>query len=286
RVPELLAEAVGNVLGHVEGGEEGSALEQVRDAPADVRQLLVVHLDEVLTVEEDLARVGVDEADEHLEHDALAAAGRAHHGDGLAAPDLEVQARVDDLGAEALSHAVESNERLAADASGPRCALDHSRQNSATGPLHHGDRTRAHTRGPGESYAGSAAIRRISAAPPPCHVSRFSAPTTRTCEPSVAAWGPISGPKHETDAPPIVIQSRRCPPVSSRVRRSGVRSMAIRGDGLDLPQGSKRSRSSSTFVAVSPSWRTASASGPGGSGGTPAARQASPQPSRRASSRW
>ena len=68
-------------------------------------ELLLVHLADVPSVEEDLAGVDRDEADEHLEHDALAAPGGAHHRDGLAAADLEVKVGVDDLRSEGLAHA-------------------------------------------------------------------------------------------------------------------------------------------------------------------------------------
>ena len=54
RVPELLAQAVGDVLADGERVEERGALEEVRDAAAHVRELVLVHLGDVAAVEEDL----------------------------------------------------------------------------------------------------------------------------------------------------------------------------------------------------------------------------------------
>src|SRR5260370_10170307 len=101
-VPELFAQAVRDVLAHVERVEKGCGLEEIRDAAAQLGQFVLTHLGGVTALKKDLAVVGGDEANEHLEQDALAHAGRAHDGDRLSAMDLEVEVAEDNLRPKAL----------------------------------------------------------------------------------------------------------------------------------------------------------------------------------------
>jgi len=64
--------SVRDVLADRERVEEGRALEEIRDAPAERDELAVVHLGDVAPAEEDLSGVRGDETDEHLQENALA----------------------------------------------------------------------------------------------------------------------------------------------------------------------------------------------------------------------
>ena len=110
-VPELLAQAVRDVLADVERVEERRTLEEVRDATPDLDEVALGDLRHVDVVEEDSPRVDREQADQHLEHDALADARRAHHRDDLAAFHLEREVGVDDLRTERLLDVAELDER-------------------------------------------------------------------------------------------------------------------------------------------------------------------------------
>lgn len=56
--PELLVQPIGHVVPHRQRVEEGTALEQVRDLPPNLDQLLRFHLEDVATLEQNLAPVG------------------------------------------------------------------------------------------------------------------------------------------------------------------------------------------------------------------------------------
>ena len=266
-VPELLAQPVRHVLADVERVEQGRALEEVRDPAAHVGQLAVAHRHDVAPVEDDLARVGPEQADEHLEHDALAAARGAHDGDRLAATDVEVQARVDDLRAEALLDPVEADERLAGPARHRRpplvaaLALAHGAEDSATGCLE-------------ARYAVSAATRRISAAPPPCPgVAAERADDAHVGAEPPAPAGPCRRRSRRAERPPTSTQRRRWPPRSSRfssrrarLDRDPRRRVRLPAglEALEVPHDPRR--------RVARRARRASARGPTGTAGTPSLR--------------
>ena len=64
-------------------------------------------------MKQDRARVGLEQADQHLEHDALADARAADDGERLARVDIEVEPGVDDLWPEGLLDPPKADERLA-----------------------------------------------------------------------------------------------------------------------------------------------------------------------------
>jgi hypothetical protein len=108
----VLLETVGHVLADAERVEQGRALKQHRDALAHAGQLFFTHFGDLATVEHDLAGVRAQEADQHLEHDALADSGAPDDGQHFPALDLQVQARVNHLGTEGFGDAFEADQRL------------------------------------------------------------------------------------------------------------------------------------------------------------------------------
>jgi hypothetical protein len=111
RGPSLLAQAIRDVLPDAERVEERRALKQIGDAPPHFVELALRHPRHVPAVEDDRALVGGEQADEHLQHDALAAPGRAEDRHRLAAMDRELEAAVNDLRPECLVDVLEDDER-------------------------------------------------------------------------------------------------------------------------------------------------------------------------------
>src|SRR5262249_33713587 len=109
----LLLERVLDVLAHGEAVEEGRALEDHRHPPADGEELLLVKTGDLLAVEEDASPVGVHQADQALEEDALPCAGSANDGQGLALVNAEREVVEDHLRTEGLVDALEADEALA-----------------------------------------------------------------------------------------------------------------------------------------------------------------------------
>src|SRR5690606_41101518 len=65
-------------------------LEDDLNAPAELLQLPPPDVDDVLTVELDLARSGLQKLDEHPPQRSLAAAGLTHEANGLTPADVEI----------------------------------------------------------------------------------------------------------------------------------------------------------------------------------------------------
>jgi hypothetical protein len=108
----VLAQTVGDVLTDGDRIEERSPLEEHRDASAHERHALLGHRRDLVAVEGDRASVGVEQADEQLEHHALADARAAEDGDRLAGEDVEIETSVDELRPEGFLHPAEADERL------------------------------------------------------------------------------------------------------------------------------------------------------------------------------
>src|ERR1035438_6243795 len=96
------AKGKSHILCHVHGIEEGGALEQHAELAAHVQQLTFVHGDDVLVLDEHLPGVGLEEADQVLEQDALPAAAATDDDDRLALLDPEAHAVQDGMRAAAL----------------------------------------------------------------------------------------------------------------------------------------------------------------------------------------
>src|ERR1041385_1455891 len=115
-VAEVLLEAVRDVVPHVERVEESAALEEHGDALPEHAELLGPHFRHFVAVELDRARVRLQEADEHLQHDAFADSGTADDRQRRTAGYLQIEAVVDDLRAKGFADAAEANERFRHDA--------------------------------------------------------------------------------------------------------------------------------------------------------------------------
>jgi hypothetical protein len=99
-----------HVLGHGQRGEQGRALEQHAPAAADVARLADVGAQHVAPEHADLARLGLLQADDRTHQHRLAGAGAAHHAENLAAPQVDLEALVHDLVAEAILEAAHLND--------------------------------------------------------------------------------------------------------------------------------------------------------------------------------
>ena len=96
-----------DVLEHVHRVEERAVLEDVADRGPERGQLLALELPDVLVVDNDLALVRADQADDRLEQHALAGAGRTEQRQRLALVHDEIHAVEDHLRAEALGDATD-----------------------------------------------------------------------------------------------------------------------------------------------------------------------------------
>src|SRR5262249_27631575 len=109
----LLLERVLDVLPHGEAVEEGRALEDHRHPTADGEELLLVETGDLLAIEEDAPPVGIDQADQALDENALPCAGAADDGQRLPLADAQREVVEDHLGTEGLVDALEADEALA-----------------------------------------------------------------------------------------------------------------------------------------------------------------------------
>src|SRR6266513_2500501 len=75
--------AGGDVVVEVERPEQGAVLEQDPELAADAVEVLLLHPDDVLALDPDLALLGAQQADDVLEEDRLACARRAQDGRDL-----------------------------------------------------------------------------------------------------------------------------------------------------------------------------------------------------------
>src|SRR5206468_1902150 len=82
-------EGAGDVVADGEGVEEGAHLEEEAEALADLHELALGHEVDAAAVEVDLAVVGLEEADDVLEENALTGAAGADDDEGLSAVDGE-----------------------------------------------------------------------------------------------------------------------------------------------------------------------------------------------------
>ena len=98
----VLAKREGDVVVDTHRAEQGAVLEHHADVPAQAEDLRAAHLAERAAVDEDLARVGPHEAEDVLDHHALAGAGRAEDHRCGALGNLQVDALEHRVGAEAL----------------------------------------------------------------------------------------------------------------------------------------------------------------------------------------
>ncbi|MNY27226.1 hypothetical protein D3C86_1611220 [compost metagenome] len=85
----VLAQGEGHVVAHVHGVEEGAVLEQHPELLADLVEVLLLELGQVLAVHQDPALVRLEEADQELDEDRLAGARGADDDGRLAALDAQ-----------------------------------------------------------------------------------------------------------------------------------------------------------------------------------------------------
>ena len=100
---EVLVQPVGDVGADRDRVEERRALEQHADALAHLAELARPSSWRCLRRGRGSARVDLEQADQHLEHDALADARAADDGQRLARANIEIEPVVDDLGPEPLT---------------------------------------------------------------------------------------------------------------------------------------------------------------------------------------
>ncbi len=96
----VLDEWEGDVVSDGHGVKEGRELEEKADLEADGCQIAFAELIDPLLFDPDLAFARLQQADDVLEEDRLAAAARPHDDRGLAARDVDIDTIEDDLGAE------------------------------------------------------------------------------------------------------------------------------------------------------------------------------------------
>ena len=98
----VLAQREGGVVEHVHRPEQRAVLEQDAELLAHLEQLVVGHVRHRLAVDEDVALVGVEQADHVLDAHRLAGARRAEDHRDLVVGDAEVEAVEDRVAAEGL----------------------------------------------------------------------------------------------------------------------------------------------------------------------------------------
>lgn len=97
---EVFAQRVGDIFKDGQGVEEGGELEDHRDAFADIKELGFAEGCDIDASVEDLAAIGAEESDEHLDHDAFSGAGAAEDGECFAGENVEGEVFIDDFWAE------------------------------------------------------------------------------------------------------------------------------------------------------------------------------------------
>jgi hypothetical protein len=103
----VLAQREGDVVVEVHRAEHGAVLEQHAEQLADLVELALGARRDVGALDDDRAAVGLEQADEGLEEDGLAGAGRTEHHADLAGGDREGDVTPDELLAERLGEVVD-----------------------------------------------------------------------------------------------------------------------------------------------------------------------------------
>ena len=101
----VLAQREGDVVEEAHRAEEGAVLEEHPEELADLVEVVSAELDDVAAVDDDRAGVGADQADQGLEEDRLAGAGRAEHHRDLPRGEGEGDVVPDELAPEPLGQA-------------------------------------------------------------------------------------------------------------------------------------------------------------------------------------
>lgn len=96
----MLDEGEGDVVGDGHGVKEGGKLKEEADLEPNGDQVTLAELIDTLIFDPHFAAGGLQESDDVLEHDGLAATRGTHDDGGLATGDVDVDAIEDDLGAE------------------------------------------------------------------------------------------------------------------------------------------------------------------------------------------
>jgi hypothetical protein len=102
----VLAQREGDVVVEVHRPEHGAVLEQHAEELPDLVEVLLGAGGDVGALDEDLAVVGLEQADQALEEDGLAGTGRAEHHADLAGRDGQGHVSKDELRAEGLGEVV------------------------------------------------------------------------------------------------------------------------------------------------------------------------------------
>src|SRR4029079_4032624 len=108
----VLAQREGDVVVEVEGAEEGTVLEEDAELAPDPVEVLLLHADDVLAVDPDLALFGAQQTDDVLEEDRFPGPGRAQDGGDLALGDTEGDVLQNRVRAEGLGDALQVDDRL------------------------------------------------------------------------------------------------------------------------------------------------------------------------------
>src|SRR5436189_63937 len=109
---KVLLKPVRHVLADGDRIEECAALEHHPDALSQLCEDFDGHVVHALIVEDDVALIGLEQTDQHLERDALPDARTAHDRERFALVHEEVQSTVYDLLAEGLPHVAKLDEVL------------------------------------------------------------------------------------------------------------------------------------------------------------------------------
>ena len=108
---EIFADRHLDILGDGQGREERAVLEQHSPAPADILRLVLLAPDHIFAEHLDVAGVRHLKADDRAHQHRLAGARSADDAENLAAADIEVEAVMDDLVAEAVLEPADRDDR-------------------------------------------------------------------------------------------------------------------------------------------------------------------------------
>ena len=120
----MLTKRESDVVEDVHRAEQRAVLEHDAEQRADLVELLGRALDDVRAVDDDLAALGAQQADQRLEEHRLTGTGRAEQHADLTGGDLQRHVLKDSLGSERLSQPLDLNSNAHARSFRPhRCPL-------------------------------------------------------------------------------------------------------------------------------------------------------------------